>query len=464
VAQDSVRYIENEVTSAQEALPDADVAEIRARCREEVERRIPQLVEAAPPVLPKRRRLGQELYAGPLGQAFGFLHLYERTEATEQLQWAGRYLDVALEALDHSGVPRPEEWLSFHASGGAAAVAAVVRDRLGDADGRDRHLDRYRRLARRAADPEFPSEDLLWGRGGFCLGAAFLRARLGVDSLPDTLVTGPLEAMLATGRRLARAHASELTPGPHGLPPLLYMNLNAFVFGCFAQSLIGSRSLPARALAGLAARLMIRLGEHRERLSHRYDIGLVHGLAGNLYLMLEFPELLERLGASEEVRGSLDCLTDCVEAERGMLELFPSRHSDPGVFTDKVHWCNGTTGAVFLFTRAYEVFGDASYLEAARWAAEHVWRYGLLRKGNGLCHGVAGNAYAFLTLYRATSEERQLHRALHFARFTLSDRPRRHPQVPNRPGSLYEGQMGTLCFQLDCLDPERARFPAFEVC
>ncbi len=463
VKQDSERCVENDIAPAREALADADLAAIRARCAEEVERGIPQLVEAAPPVPPKLRRLGQELYAGLLGQSFGFLHLYERTGAGELIEQAGRYLDVALDALEPSGVPRPEEWISFHASGGAAAVAAVVHDRLGDVAECERHLESYRRVALRAADPGFPTEDLLWGRGGFFFGAAFLRSHLGEGSVPDELVTGPLERMIATGRRHALAHASELTPGPHDRPPLLYMNLNAFMMECFARSLIGSRSRPARALSALAARVAIWSAEQRERLSRRYDIGLVHGLAGNLYLILHFPELVERLGAVGEVRASLDCLADCVEAEGGMLEVLPSRHSEPRVFTDKVHWCNGTTGAVFLFARAYEVFGEGAYLEAARRAAEHVWRYGLLRKGNGLCHGIAGNAYAFLSLYRTTSEKRQLDRALHFARFSWSDRVTRAQRASDRPWSLYEGRMGTLCFYLDCLDPNRARFPAFEV-
>lgn len=457
------RFIENDIGPSQEALGDVERAAIRTRCAEEVERGIQRLVKSAPPVVPKRWRLGQELYAGPLGQSFGLLHLYERSGAREELDWARQYLDVAIEALERSAVPRPEEWLSFHASGGASAVAAVVFDRLGDRGGRERHLEDYRRLAVRAADPKFPTEDLLWGRGGFLFGAAFLRSRLGEASLPDAWVRSALDRMISTGRRLALTHAEQLTPGPHGRPPLLYLNFNTFMMECFARSLVGSRSRPARALAAFAARVLIWHGERREGLSHRYDIGLVHGLAGNLYLMLHFPELVEQLGATGDVRASLDCLADCVDGERGMLELLPSRHSVPGAFSDKVHWCNGTTGAVFLFARAYQLFGEVAYLEAARRAAEHVWRFGLLRKGSGICHGIAGNAYSFLALHRVTSDRRQLDRALHFARLSWSARVTRAQAAPDRPWSLYEGQLGTLCFYRDCLDPAQARFPAFEV-
>jgi hypothetical protein len=58
VKQNSERCVENDIALARESLADADLAAIRARCAEEVERGITQLVEAAPPVPPKLRRLG----------------------------------------------------------------------------------------------------------------------------------------------------------------------------------------------------------------------------------------------------------------------------------------------------------------------------------------------------------------------------------------------------------------------
>lgn len=49
-----------------------------------------------------------------------------------------------------------------------------------------------------------------------------------------------------------------------------------------------------------------------------------------------------------------------------------------------------------------QVLGDGSYLPAALRAGELVWARGLLKKGPGLCHGVSGNAYALMRLYKAT--------------------------------------------------------------
>ena len=56
-------------------------------------------------------------------------------------------------------------------------------------------------------------------------------------------------------------------------------------------------------------------------------------------------------------------------------------------------------------------------------------------------------------VYRAASEKRQLDRALHFARLSWSGRVTQAQRVSDRPWSLDEGQMGTLRFYRDCLDP-----------
>lgn len=59
----------------------------------------------------------------------------------------------------------------------------------------------------------------------------------------------------------------------------------------------------------------------------------------------------------------------------------------------------------------HQSFGVAQYLGDALQCGEVVWHYGLLKKGYGLCHGVAGNAYTFLALYRQTQEAKHLYRA-----------------------------------------------------
>lgn len=58
-----------------------------------------------------------------------------------------------------------------------------------------------------------------------------------------------------------------------------------------------------------------------------------------------------------------------------------------------------------------QVFKEEHYLCDAQQCADVIWQYGLLKKGYGLCHGAAGNAYAFLALYNLTQDAKYLYRA-----------------------------------------------------
>merc|ERR1712018_769827 len=71
-----------------------------------------------------------------------------------------------------------------------------------------------------------------------------------------------------------------------------------------------------------------------------------------------------------------------------------------------LHWCHGAPGAVHLLLKAHEIWpnNNDSYLIRAQKCGEAIWRRGLLKKGYGLCHGVAGNTYAFLALWKTTKE------------------------------------------------------------
>ena len=90
-----------------------------------------------------------------------------------------------------------------------------------------------------------------------------------------------------------------------------------------------------------------------------------------------------------------------------------------------------------------------------------TWTYGILTKGLNLCHGVAGNAYAFLAWYRQTGDQKSLYRAIQFAKYCLNFNEQF--MVSDRPLSLYEGLAGTIYFLVDLLEPNQSRFPGFEI-
>lgn len=99
-------------------------------------------------------------------------------------------------------------------------------------------------------------------------------------------------------------------------------------------------------------------------------------------------------------------------------------------------------------------------------AGEVVWNRGLLKRV-GICHGISGNTYVFLSLYRLTSNVGYLYRAKAFACFLL-DRAQKlisegKMHGGDRPYSLFEGIGGMTCLFLDMTEPSDARFPAYEL-
>lgn len=65
----------------------------------------------------------------------------------------------------------------------------------------------------------------------------------------------------------------------------------------------------------------------------------------------------------------------------------------------------------FLFAKAYLIKKKPQYLDTCIRCGELVWQKGLLKKGPGICHGVAGSAYVFLLLYRLTGNSKYIYRA-----------------------------------------------------
>ena len=124
--------------------------------------------------------------------------------------------------------------------------------------------------------------------------------------------------------------------------------------------------------------------------------------------------------------------------------------------------CHGASGTLPLLARSYLVWRDEVYMTSAIKAANCVWRKGLLRKGPGLCHGVAGSGYVFLLMHRLTGDLKYLHRAFKFAEFMFSDQFK-SARDPDNPVSLFEGWSGAVVFCSDILFPNQASFPFTEV-
>jgi hypothetical protein len=80
-----------------------------------------------------------------------------------------------------------------------------------------------------------------------------------------------------------------------------------------------------------------------------------------------------------------------------------------------------------------------------------------MEKGPGICHGTAGNGYAFLKAFARTGEERWLERARRFAMHAIEQVERRgHARY-----SLWTGDPGVALYAADCLDA-RSAYPVLE--
>ena len=128
-----------------------------------------------------------------------------------------------------------------------------------------------------------------------------------------------------------------------------------------------------------------------------------------------------------------------------------------------MQWCHGSPGVIITLCKAYQTFGHDRYLSASRNAAEDIWRRGLLRKGLGLCHGMCGNAYSFLALYRVTGEEKYLGMAAAFAYFSCGPASEDF-QYSNKQENLFNGIAGAVLFFSELLScPDKACFPIYEL-
>ncbi len=109
---------------------------------------------------------------------------------------------------------------------------------------------------------------------------------------------------------------------------------------------------------------------------------------------------------------------------------------------------------------------DREFRDAAIEAGEVVWKNGLVKKV-GLADGVAGNAYAFLSLYRLTGESIYEERAKAFASFLHHNSMKLvtpgHAGGADHAYSLFQGLAGTACLWFDLLAPENSRFPGYEL-
>ncbi len=122
----------------------------------------------------------------------------------------------------------------------------------------------------------------------------------------------------------------------------------------------------------------------------------------------------------------------------------------------RLQWCAGAPGIVI---GASEYLGEELLLAGA----ELVWRAGPhgMEKGACICHGTAGNGYAFLKAYARTGDELWLERARRFAVHALEQVERARAERGRGRYSLFTGDIGAALFAADCVD-STSGYPIFD--
>jgi hypothetical protein len=121
------------------------------------------------------------------------------------------------------------------------------------------------------------------------------------------------------------------------------------------------------------------------------------------------------------------------------------RLDDNGDGQIRTQWCHGAPGIVATLAP----FLDE---ELAVAGGELAWRAGPLRKGASLCHGTAGNGYAFLALLERTGDERWLTRARAFAMHAAGQVEHNRSHHERGHYTLWTGDLGTALYLADCID------------
>lgn len=154
-------------------------------------------------------------------------------------------------------------------------------------------------------------------------------------------------------------------------------------------------------------------------------LGPAHGFAGNAHALRGYV-------SEDPLRDRVTRLLErTAQRDRGLTNWLPSL-SEP-VSKVRVQWCHGAPGIIA----------------------------GPLRKGPGLCHGTAGNGFAFLKLHQLTGDERWLDRARHFAMHAIQQVERERHNIGRGRYTLWTGDIGVALYLRACIDADVA-FPTID--
>ncbi|XP_022128595.2 lanC-like protein 3 [Pieris rapae] len=360
---------------------------------------------------PSPRTVDGGLYVGTTGVSYMFYYLSRNPLLSDKKVY---FLEKSLEYLQPALETSAGDKTSFLlGDAGSYALATIIKKETGD-DLFKEYLKKYKSLFSLYLSQNFlkcGGDEFFVGRAGYLAGALWISRELKIPVFTNNELYKICNVMVASGKEYSKNHKSPC--------PLMYHYYNT-----------------------------------------QY-LGAAHGISFILQMLLTVPGYLEHdKSAAQDIKASIDYILSLQTTEGN----WPCCMEEIGMAEHKlIHWCHGAPGIVYLMAKAYLVYKDQKYLNACKKSAELVWQKGLLRKGPGICHGVAGNGMVFLLLYRLTGDDKYLYWATSFASFINTEEFLRDARLPDNPESLYEGTAGTVCYLSDLLVPDKAEFPFQDV-
>jgi hypothetical protein len=178
-------------------------------------------------------------------------------------------------------------------------------------------------------------------------------------------------------------------------------------------------------------------------------LGPAHGFVGNIFALAR-GGLLDEERRTELERRAVAVAARHAQREDGLAQWPPSL--EPGRI--RTQWCHGAPGIVASLAAIEPCNEQLTELLIA--GGELTWRAGPLAKGPGLCHGTAGNGYAFLKLFERTGDELWLDRARAFAMHAAAQVERMRNTHGRGRYTLWTGDLGTALYLRSCIEADAA--------
>jgi lantibiotic modifying enzyme len=186
-------------------------------------------------------------------------------------------------------------------------------------------------------------------------------------------------------------------------------------------------------------------------------LGAVHGFAANIFSIIKGYDLLDsptRLLVASRTWETLERTAQVEDA----YSNWPAGLGGTGML---VQHCHGAPGMITCLAELPSG-SNRSLDRLLEQGGELTWKAGPLTKGPNLCHGTAGNGYAFLKLFRRTGDPKWLDRARAFAMHAIDQSERHAKEYAQRRYSLWTGDLGLAIYLWDCIQGQ-GKFPTMDV-